>query len=65
MEEDRNVKIYLAGILLAFVIISSYMANIMAKQKYMIEEYQKSLLDCENQTVGDKILDKIRERNND
>lgn len=65
MEEYRNVKIYLAGILLAFVIISSYMANIMAKQKYMIEEYQKSLLDCENQTVGDKILDKIRERNND
>ena len=32
------------------------------KERKVNEEYRKSLQACEEQTVGDKILDKIKER---
>lgn len=31
----------------------------------VLKEYQKSLMKCEEATIGDKILDKIKEKHDD
>ena len=52
-------------IAIGLVCLCIFLGKKVGDKDRVIEEYQKSLQDCENQTVGDKILDKIKERHND
>ena len=50
---------------IALLVVSIYLGHEITKRDKVIEEYQKSLLACENETIGDKILDKIGRKHND